>query len=343
MTAINKEKSKNNRCILITGVAGFIGSHLAHSLLEDKVAVVGVDSLSDYYPIEIKLRRLASLQCFQSFVYYHACVSESKSLTKILETHTPTLVIHLAAQAGVVAEEHLTPSYIESNVYGAEVVMRLCARLGIPLIYASSSSVYGDCSNVPFLESEATLSPKSLYAATKLYNEQVASFYAKHLNLKAVGLRFFSIYGEDMRPDMAISLFTSAIYHGKPITLYGNNATARDFTYIKDLVCVIKQITQKLHEGETLAPIYNIGNQSPVPIERVVRILEKLLNKTSKITHSPLRLGEAQLTYSDSSLLYRDLAIRPTTTIEEGLKCYVKWYLANNLNIQPKNKDGSAS
>jgi len=254
-------------------------------------------------------------------------------LTKILETHTPTLVIHLAAQAGVVAQEHLIPSYIESNFYGAEMVMRLCARLGIPLIYASSSSVYGDCPNVPFLESEATLLPKSLYAASKLYNELVASFYSKHLNLKAVGLRFFSIYGEDMRPDMAISLFTSAIYHGKPITLYGNNATARDFTYIKDLVCVIKQITQKLHDGETLASIYNIGSQSPVPIERVVRILEELLNKTSKITHSPLRLGEAQQTYSDSSLLYRDLAIRPTTTIEEGLKCYVKWYL-DNLTMQ---------
>ena len=331
MTAINEEKS-TNRCILITGVAGFIGSHLAHSLLEDEVAVVGVDSLSDYYPVEIKLRRLASLRSFRSFVYYHACVSESKSLTKILETHTPTLV-HLAAQAGVVAQEHLIPSYIESNFYGAEMVMRLCARLGIPLIYASSSSVYGDCPNVPFLESEATLLPKSLYAASKLYNELVASFYSKHLNLKAVGLRFFSIYGEDMRPDMAISLFTSAIYHGKPITLYGNNATARDFTYIKDLVCVIKQITQKLHDGETLASIYNIGSQSPVPIERVVRILEELLNKTSKITHSPLRLGEAQQTYSDSSLLYRDLAIRPTTAIEEGLKCYVKWYL-DNLTMQ---------
>ena len=339
MTAINEEKSKN-RCILITGVAGFIGSHLAHSLLEDKVAVVGVDSLSDYYPVEIKLRRLASLRSFRPFVYYHACVSESKSLTKIFETHTPTLVIHLAAQAGVVAQEHLIPSYIKSNIYGAEMVMRLCARLGIPLIYASSSSVYGDCPNVPFLESEATLLPKSLYAASKLYNEQVASFYAKHFNLKAVGLRFFSIYGEDMRPDMAISLFTSAIYHSKPITLYGNNATARDFTYIKDLVYVIKQITQKLQDGETLASIYNIGSQSPVPIERVVRILEELLNKTSKITHSPLRLGEAQLTYSDSSLLYRDLAIRPTTTIEEGLKCYVRWYL-DNLTMQ-LNKGGIA-
>lgn len=124
MTAINEEKSKN-RCILITGVAGFIGSHLAHSLLEDKVAVVGVDSLSDYYPVEIKLRRLASLRSFRPFVYYHACVSESKSLTKIFETHTPTLVIHLAAQAGVVAEEHLIPSYIKSNIYGAEMVMRL--------------------------------------------------------------------------------------------------------------------------------------------------------------------------------------------------------------------------
>lgn len=339
MTAINEEKSKN-RCILITGVAGFIGSHLAHSLLEDKVAVVGVDSLSDYYPVEIKLRRLASLRSFRPFVYYHACVSESKSLTKIFETHTPTLVIHLAAQAGVVTQEHLIPSYIKSNIYGAEMVMRLCARLGIPLIYASSSSVYGDCPNVPFLESEATLLPKSLYAASKLYNEQVASFYAKHFNLKAVGLRFFSIYGEDMRPDMAISLFTSAIYHSKPITLYGNNATARDFTYIKDLVYVIKQITQKLQDGETLASIYNIGSQSPVPIERVVRILEELLNKTSKITHSPLRLGEAQLTYSDSSLLYRDLAIRPTTTIEEGLKCYVRWYL-DNLTMQP-SKGGIA-
>lgn len=334
MIATNGAKSKN-RSILITGVAGFIGSHLAHSLLEDNVAVVGVDSLSNYYPVEVKLRRLVSLQKFQSFAYYHTNVSEAKSLRKILEFHTPTLVIHLAAQAGVVSEEHLIPSYIESNVYGAEVVMQLCARLGIPLIYASSSSVYGDCSNTPFLESEVNLLPMSLYAKTKLHNEKIASFYAKHLNLKAVGLRFFSIYGEDMRPDMAISLFTSAIYHNKPITLYGDHATARDFTYIKDLVCVIKQIAQKLHDGETLAPIYNIGNQSPVPIAQVVEILEKLLNRTSKISHRPLRPGEAQLTYSDSSLLHQHLGVRPATTIKEGLQRYVEWYLSQDLTIQP--------
>lgn len=328
MRAINNTKSKS-RCVLITGVAGFIGSHLAHSLLEDEVTVVGVDTLSNYYPIEIKQRRLTSLQRFQSFTYYRTCVSESKSLKKIFEAHTPTLVIHLAAQAGVVAEEHLIPSYIESNVYGTEVVIQLCAHQGIPLIYASSSSVYGDCPNFPFLESEVVLLPRSLYAITKLHNEQIASFYAKHLDLKAVGLRFFSIYGEDMRPDMAISLFTDAIYHNRPITLYGNHATARDFTYIKDLVCAIKLIAQKLHNGEALAPIYNIGTQSPVTIEKVVKILGTLLNRTSKIIHSPLRPGETQLTYSDSSLLYRDLGIRPNTTIEEGLKCYVKWYLAN--------------
>ncbi len=334
MATISNAKSKN-RVILITGVAGFIGSHLAHSLLEDNVAVVGIDSLSNYYPIEIKLRRLASLQKFQSFVYYHKSVSESNSLKKIFESHTPTLVIHLAAQAGVVSEEHLIPSYIESNIYGAEVVMQLCAMTSTPLIYASSSSVYGDCSNIPFRESETNLLPQSLYAKTKLHNEQTASFYAKHLGLKAVGLRFFSIYGEDMRPDMAISLFTSAIYQNKPITLYGDHSTARDFTYINDLVCVIKLIAQRLHDGGDLASIYNIGAQSPVPVERVVGILENLLNRTIEISRMPLRPGEAQITYSDSSLLYHHFGIRPTITIEEGLKRYVEWYLSQDLVIQP--------
>lgn len=326
MIATNNERSKN-RSILITGVAGFIGSHLAQSLLRDRVYVIGVDSLSSYYSVDIKQRRLSSLREYQSFDFYHSNIADAQSLSEIFEAHAPQLVVHLAAQAGVVAEESLIPSYIESNVYGADVIMQLCARLEIPLIYASSSSVYGDCSNVPFLESEKNLLPKSLYAQTKLHNEHLASLYAKYLGLKSVGLRFFSIYGEDMRPDMAISLFTDAIYHNKPITLYGDHTTARDFTYINDLVCVMKLLAHRLCDNEVIAPIYNIGSQSPVPIERVVEILWKLLNRSTPISRMPLRSGEANITYSDTSLLYHHFGTRPATAIEEGLKRYVEWYL----------------
>lgn len=327
-TVMNPTKS-----ILITGVAGFIGSHMAHALLESGYVVIGIDSLSDYYDVEIKKRRLRALEQYISFAFYSDSVSNTTILRTIFTEIKPNLVIHLAAQAGVVTEDLRLPSYIESNVYGMESVVQLSAQFQIPLLYASSSSVYGDCPNIPFRESEIELSPKSFYAATKLHDEHIVAFYAKHLGLKAVGLRFFSVYGEDMRPDMAISRFTSAIYHHYPITLYGDNNTARDFTYIGDLILVMKVIMERLLADEQLAPIYNIGNQSPVSVIVVLRILERLLGSTTEIRHSPLRLGESQITFSDSSLLYQHFNIRPATLIEEGLKRYVNWYLEDGANV----------
>lgn len=316
--------------MLITGVAGFIGSHLAHSLLEEGAEVIGIDALSDYYSTQIKQRRLSTLSKYPSFTYYQTNISQCQNLHAIFASHKPDLVIHLAAQAGVVAEEGMLSSYIESNVYGAEQVIQLCATHSTPLLYASSSSVYGSCPNMPFLESERDLRPQSIYATTKLCNERLVAFYTKHLGLKAVGLRFFSVYGEDMRPDMAISKFTSAIYHQTPITLYGDEYTARDFTYISDLIDAMRLIAQKLLGGERLAPIYNIGNQSPVPIKQVVEIIERLLGRTTTIIRKPLRPEEAQITYADSSLLYQHFGTHPRTTIDEGLERYIAWYVDNN-------------
>lgn len=329
MTITNNDKNRT-KCILITGVAGFIGSYLAHKFLKNGYRVVGIDILSDYYDILIKKKRVLELEQYCSFSYYFDDICDSKRFHMLCTKYKPDLVVHLAAQAGVIVSENLIPNYIKSNIYGTEVVVQECSHEHIPLLYASSSSVYGDCPNMPFRETDLELRPKSLYASSKLHNERIVEFYHKHLGLTAVGLRFFSIYGENMRPDMAISKFTSAIYHQKPITLYGDNNTARDFTYIHDLIHIMLLITQKLLNKVSLAPIYNIGNQSPVPITQVIEILSSLLNKTTKITRMPLRIGESQITYSDSSLLYQHFKYCPNTPIEEGLRNYTSWYL-NNL------------
>lgn len=323
---------------LITGVAGFIGSHLAKLLLKQGDVVVGVDSLTTYYDVEIKHRRLRSLsQQFEGFIFYCDNITNTLGLSEIIQRHTPDIVIHLAAQAGVVVDDVYIPSYMESNILGTECVVKLCSSFNLPLLYASSSSVYGDCQHIPFRESEVNLSPKSLYAETKLQNEQLAMSYFKSQGLRAVGLRFFSVYGEDMRPDMAISKFVTAILSRFPITLYGSDETARDFTYIGDLVYAIRLIACKLLSRETLSPIYNIGNQSPVQIIRVLQILERNLGRKAVVERKPLRLGEAQITFSDTSLLYQHFKFRPNTDIEEGLSRYIRWYLGeatSELNMR---------
>lgn len=318
-----------NNCILVTGVAGFIGYHTAYSFMKQGYSIVGVDNLTDYYDVQIKLRRLNSLKQMTRFICYIEDITDRNVLQTIFQRYNIDIVIHLAAQPGVITAEHLHHNYIKSNILGTNLVIQQCALLGIPLLYASSSSVYGDSLNIPFKESETNLVPKSLYAATKLHNEQVAAFYAENFGFKAVGLRFFSVYGEDMRPDMAISKFTSDIYYQRQITLYGNADTARDFTYIKDVIQAINVISIRLIEGVPVAPIYNVGSQSPVPIFMVVKILETLIGKTAKISNQPLRREEAQITYSDSSLLYQHFGIIPKTNIEEGLKNYVTWFLSN--------------
>lgn len=312
---------------LITGVAGFVGSHLALKLLQQGHLVVGVDSLTDYYNVQLKTRRLAVLQHFNTFNFHRICITDLTNLIEICNTYRPNLIIHLAAQAGVVTDDSRLPYYIKDNIHGTETVSQLCTYLKIPLIYASSSSVYGDCSNIPFQEQEKKLTPVSFYAATKLHNEQFVAFCAKNFGLRAVGLRFFSIYGEDMRPDMAISKFTSAIYHQTPITLYGDEHTARDFTYIGDVVHAISIIAENILSVRQLAQIYNIGHQSSIPIVEILNILSRLLGKQTEILHLPLRAGEVQVTYSDTSRLHRDFNYFPDTPIEEGLEKYVQWYL----------------
>lgn len=313
-------------CYLVTGVAGFIGFYVARQLLDQGQLVVGVDSLTDYYDVAIKKDRLSRLILYESFSFYRLDVTDWKAMHRLCYAHKPTIVIHLAAQPGVVVSDDRKADYIHSNVWGFECVARLSAIMQIPLIYASSSSVYGCCKNVPFRETEKDLKPLSLYAQTKIHNEVLAKFYREYLGLKAVGLRFFSIYGEDMRPDLVISKFTRALLSDIPIVLYGDDDTSRDFTYIGDLVTVILLIAEKLLQGIEMSLVYNVGNQAPVRIVDLLCMLEGKLSCTAIVQRLPLRDGEVESTFADLSLLQQDLSYVPNTAIDEGLDRYLQWY-----------------
>lgn len=332
MKTIIKETNRRIR-YLITGAAGFIGYHLSLSLLLEKQTVIGVDLLTDYYDISIKNKRLNELKKYSNFYFHQQDISNYSIISDIFKKHKPDIVINLAAQAGVIVKDSLVKNYINSNIWGFEVIVQICAKMKVPLIYASSSSVYGDSPNIPFKEQERDLSPLSLYASTKLHNEQVAAFYGKHLSLKNVGLRFFSVYGEDMRPDMAINKFTSAIFYKKQITIYGDKETARDFTYIEDLNHAIKLIALGMLSERILSPIYNIGNEFPVKIINVLSLLEDLMGSKTFVNYSPLREGEAKVTFSDTSLLYKDFNYKPSTNIKEGLSKFVLWYKKNQIEF----------
>ena len=324
MTTIDDIKG-NHRCILITGVAGFIGSHLAKRMLVEGYRVIGIDSLTPFYDISIKRRRLSELQTLStmgSFLFYEMDITSIDVLKEDLCRENLSAVIHLAARAGAVSSKSDEPDYVHNNVVGFEAVLQFCAFLSTPLVYASSSSVYGNCPNLPFKESEGDLRPGGIYAQTKLENEKLASHQEQ---VNAIGLRFFSVYGEDMRPDMGIFKFAEALKSHMPIVLYGDN-TARDFTYISDIIQAIMLILVCLEQQQPLAPIYNIGNGFPISIARVLHLLESHLGKSSSICYLPLRKGEMKITHSNTSLLQRDIGFIPQTSIEEGIHKFVSWY-----------------
>lgn len=340
--------------ILVTGTAGFIGYHLTKRLLKKGHNVIGLDSINDYYEVDLKWGRL--LQCglkkdeiikeryssSENYDFYHCDLTDLKKLQKIFKAHQIDAVCHLAAQAGVRYSLENPKAYINSNIIGFQNIIDLVRDHGIKnFCYASSSSVYGGNKNLPFSEKDRVDAPISLYAATKKSNELVAYTYSHLFGIPTTGLRFFTVYGPWGRPDMALFLFVKALVNNQPINVFNHGDMLRDFTYIDDIIegvyRVIISPPQKQQPSEvnpTAAPykLYNIGNNNPVKLMDFIHTIEKVLNKKFQINYKELQPGDVPSTFADVSQLVNDHQYKPDTAVYDGIKKFVDWYL-NYYNI----------
>ncbi len=332
---------------LVTGSAGFIGYHVSLSLAEKGHRVLGFDNLNDYYDVNLKLARLELLKSFPNFSFLKGDVADESALKLAFDSSTFDRVIHLAAQAGVRYSVKNPKAYVHSNLVGFSNVLEACRTAKTPhLVYASSSSVYGMNSKVPFSANDAVDHPVSLYAATKRSNELMAHAYSHIHGLPVTGLRFFTVYGPWGRPDMAYFKFAKAIAKGDPIEVYGDGSMSRDFTFIDDIVEGVVRIADKIPQSaeksgelkpsESFAPfkVYNIGNHSPVKVLEFVKILEAAMGKRAVIKFAPVQQGEVETTFADVSELVRDVGFAPSTDIRDGLAKFVGWFnqYYNNKN-----------
>ncbi|WP_041448606.1 NAD-dependent epimerase/dehydratase family protein [Anaeromyxobacter sp. Fw109-5] len=317
--------------IVLTGCAGFIGSHVARRLLRDGHEVSGLDNLNDYYDPSLKRARLALLAPERGFRFTAADVADREALDAVLDEAEPEYVVHLAAQVGVRNSVRNPRAYAETNLDGFFNVLDGCARRGVRhLVYASSSSVYGSNEKVPFSEEDPVDHPISFYAATKKANEIMAHAYS-HLNrLPTTGLRFFTVYGPWGRPDMAPILFGRAILRGEPITLFNHGRMLRDFTYVDDVVEVVTALVPRPPEPEDAAPyrVLNVGNDRPVALEEFVAILERHLGRPALRKYAPMQPGDVPATWADVRRLQATVGFVPRTPIEEGLRRMTEWLVA---------------
>ena len=327
--------------VLITGAAGFIGFALARHLLAAGRAVVGVDSINNYYDPALKKARLAVLNEFEKFSFHKIDLAERHAVERIFAEGVFGPVVHLAAQAGVRYSLKNPYAYLDANLAGFLNVLEGCRhRKTGHLVFASSSSVYGGNTHLPFSVHDNVDHPISLYAATKKANELMAHAYSHLYGLPATGLRFFTVYGPWGRPDMAMYIFAEAISEGQPIRLFNRGEMRRDFTYIDDVVEAVGRVIAKIPEkiaqraNENLDPstssapwrIYNIGNNRPVEVPRVVTLLEQELRRKAKIELVPMQPGDVPETCADIDDLTREIGFRPVTSIEEGVRKFVAWY-----------------
>ena len=331
--------------ILVTGAAGFIGHFVCKQLLENGHKVVGIDNINDYYSIELKYSRLsklgilkfdvenAGLPCFSmanpNFIFYKVDLIDKINIDDLFKKYSFDKVCHLAAQAGVRYSIENPSVYIQSNLIGFFNILEAVRHAGIDhLIYASSSSVYGESKDIPFCTNQCVERPISLYAATKKSNELMAHTYSHLFDFATTGLRFFTVYGPLGRPDMAYFRFAEAIINDEPIKVYNSGSLSRDFTYIDDIVeGILKIISEPIKERDKYK-IYNIGNSRPEKLVDFIEIIEKYLGKKAKRELLPMQPGDVTQTYADISDLIIDYGYSPKTTINEGLYKFIQWYKA---------------
>ena len=327
---------------LITGVAGFIGYHMAEALLSRDEKVVGVDNLNDYYDVALKRARLSRIGANPLFDFRKIDISDRFLVRELFNTLKPTTVVHLAAQAGVRYSIENPMAYIKSNVVGFTNILEACRHHHVEhLVYASTSSVYGANESMPFSIHQNVDHPLSFYAASKKANELMAHTYSHLYGLPTTGLRFFTVYGPWGRPDMALFKFTKAILSDEPIDIFNYGQHKRDFTYIDDIVEGIIRVVDKPasqnpnwdgknpDSGSSKAPwcVYNIGNNNPVDLMDYINALEKKLGKEAIKNYLPLQVGDVPDTYADVSDLEREFSYKPQTLIEDGISHFVDWYL----------------
>lgn len=327
--------------VLVTGVAGFIGFHVAKRLLEEHVEVIGVDNLNPYYDVKLKEARLAQLYGKKGYHFIQLDLANQSQTEELFARWKPQRVIHLAAQVGVRYSLKNPYAYVESNVVGFLNVLEGCRHSNVEhLVYASSSSVYGANRKMPFSVHDNVDHPVSLYAATKKANELMAHTYSHLYGLPSTGLRFFTVYGPWGRPDMAVFIFTKAIFEGKPIEVYNYGHMQRDFTYIDDVVEGVVRVMDRIPQpnpnwcgqrpdpGSSYAPyrVYNIGNNRPIELIYLIELLEKTIGKQAIKNFLPMQPGDVLETYADIDDLVREVGYKPSTPIEEGIPRFVEWY-----------------
>lgn len=316
--------------VMITGAAGFIGFHLAKYLLALGTTVIGFDNLNSYYDVTLKKSRLAILKQYPSFTFVKGDLADAEIVHALFEEVNPDIVVNLAAQAGVRYSIDHPRSYIDSNIIGFFNILESCRSHNIMhLLFASSSSVYGNQQKTPFSTTDNVDHPISLYAATKKSDELMAYTYSHLYGIPATGLRFFTVYGPYGRPDMAYFKFANKIRKGETIQIYNHGDMYRDFTYVDDIVTGIVHMLcnpPKKNELGDRYKIYNIGNHKPEQLMHFIEILEKALGHTAKKEYLPMQPGDVYQTYADVSELQQDFDFKPDTTIEEGLGKFADWY-----------------
>ncbi|MFA7593459.1 MAG: NAD-dependent epimerase [Thiohalobacteraceae bacterium] len=327
--------------VLITGTAGFIGSNLAMRLLERGDEVIGIDNLNDYYDVELKQARLARVARYPGFTDVRVNLEDRAAIAAVFAQHQPHRVVNLAAQAGVRYSLENPHAYVDTNLVGFVNILEGCRHQGVEhLVYASSSSVYGANTTMPFSVHHNVDHPVSLYAASKKANELMAHTYSHLFRLPTTGLRFFTVYGPWGRPDMALFMFTRNILAGKPIDVFNYGKHRRDFTYIDDIVEGVIRTLDRIpapnpdwrsdapDSATSNAPyrLYNIGNNQPVELMHYIQVLEDCLGKKAEMNLLPLQLGDVPDTYADVEDLVQDVGYQPATSVEDGIARFVAWY-----------------
>jgi UDP-glucuronate 4-epimerase len=329
------------RPVLVTGAAGFIGFHLAEQLLGEGRAVIGLDNLNAYYDVELKKARLERLKTHNRFSFAQLDLTDGPAVSALVDGARPPVVVNLAAQAGVRYSLTNPHAYASANLTGFLNVLEACRHGGVQhLVYASTSSVYGANTKMPFATDDPVDHPLTLYAATKRANELMAHSYSHLFGLPVTGLRFFTVYGPWGRPDMALFLFTKAILAGEPIDVFAGGELERDFTYVADIVEGVRRVMDRVPEpsptwdaggstpAESDAPfrIYNVGGGRPVKVKWLIEVLEAALGRKAEKRVLPMQPGDVVATRAETGALQRDTGFVPTTTIEEGVPHFVRWY-----------------